>query len=62
MTTAIENRRNEDVTSTYTDPISKSHSWLADQLPKVAVGFGIAVTVAWIAALAWASTYMLHVF
>jgi len=30
--------------------------WLADQWPKAAIGFGFALTIAWVVALGWGLT------
>jgi hypothetical protein len=37
-------------------------TWLADQWPKAAIVFGIALTIAWVALLAWGLSLFLYLF
>jgi hypothetical protein len=36
--------------------------WITDQWPKAAIAFGFALTIAWVAALAWGLTFLLYLF
>ncbi len=62
MTTAFENRRQVESAAPYSGRARKLAAWLADQWPKAAIGFALAVTIAWAGVLVWSLTYLLDLF
>jgi hypothetical protein len=64
MTTVFDDRRQAKtgMRSSVRARSAAIGGWLADQWPKAAIAFGFALTIAWVAALAWGLTFLLYLF
>ena len=63
-TDVFDNRQQIETATPYSEPArrAKIGNWFADQWPKAALALGLAVTVAWVAVLAWSLNFVLNLF
>ncbi len=62
MTSAYSNQHRAKTLQRYMRRAPAIGTWLADQWPKAALIFGVALTVAWGAVLLWTLTFVLDLF
>jgi hypothetical protein len=64
MTAVFDDSRQDEADALYPRRTRRAHlgRWLADQWPKAAIALGIAMTLAWVAVLAWLLNLALNVF